>query len=295
MKKALIAIVVIIHLIGCNNKSSMDLKSKTDVSKDSNQIRSLHNQKTAFPMDTLDFLNYEVLMDFQNHERLVIPEILKYALSPEIRIIRNEMYARKGYIFKDDFLQQYFSHKKWYYPNVSSIDSIKFSIHEKSLLDSLIVYEKRNSNLTIDTFRDELKKILLIPNYSKKIPITLWKHVLGEYPRSTNLVVAPWDFLGNSYTVIHSDSTLGFYHCIISFYSGAEGSNCISQTIYILNKNLNLIHQTDLNTEYSDIKQINKGLYSFKTMVEKDNDNWVEITGTYRILETGEIEIKNNR
>lgn len=40
------------------------------------------------------------------------------SLSPEeLRIARNEIYARHGYIFESEDLQMYFSNKAWYYPD----------------------------------------------------------------------------------------------------------------------------------------------------------------------------------
>ena len=35
----------------------------------------------------------------------------------ELSILRNEIFARKGYIFKDDYLNTYFSRQEWYVPN----------------------------------------------------------------------------------------------------------------------------------------------------------------------------------
>jgi hypothetical protein len=279
-----------IFLVGCTRHSG-----NVGLAHDSLSIKNVDSPMTSFFKDTLSFLSYNELMDYQIHEKLVIREILKYALSSEIRIIRNEMFARKGYVFKDQFLKQYFVTKDWYKAKITSIDSIKFSNSEQLLLDTLIVYEKRNHILTIDSFRNELKKVLLKHSSSQSISISLWKHVVGNYPRSTNLGVAPWDFLGNSYTLLHSDTTLGFYHCIVNFYCGAEGPDCVTQTIYVLDKNLNLKSQTDLDFTINEIKQISKGSYSYSASVDKGDENYVFQKGTYKILNTGKIEIKNNR
>lgn len=287
MNKKQIILFATIFLIGCARHSE-----NIHSGHDSLITKNIDSTKISFPKDTLGFLSYNELLDYQIHEKLVIPELLKYALSSEIRIIRNEMFARKGYIFKDQFLKRYFGIQEWYKAKITSIDSIKFSNSEQLLLDTLIKYEKRNHSLTIDSFRNELKNVLLKHSSSQNIPISLWKHVVGNYPRSTNLGVAPWDFLGNSYTLLHSDTTLGFYHCIVDFYCGAEGSDCETQTIYILDKNLNLKSQTDLDFTINEIKQIDKGSYSYSASMDKGDENYVLQKGTYKILNTGEIEIK---
>ncbi|WP_157730048.1 YARHG domain-containing protein [Tenacibaculum jejuense] len=44
-------------------------------------------------------------------------EVLRGKTSEELRILRNEIFAKKGYVFKDSSLKKYFSNKKWYTPN----------------------------------------------------------------------------------------------------------------------------------------------------------------------------------
>lgn len=39
----------------------------------------------------------------------------------ELRIMRNEIYARHGYIFQDDMLRNYFSQKEWYAPKTKNV------------------------------------------------------------------------------------------------------------------------------------------------------------------------------
>ncbi|MCA0170385.1 YARHG domain-containing protein [Bacillus sp. RAR_GA_16] len=35
----------------------------------------------------------------------------------ELRLARNEIFARNGYVFKSDDLESYFAEKTWYYPD----------------------------------------------------------------------------------------------------------------------------------------------------------------------------------
>jgi hypothetical protein len=295
MKKEIgkiLTILIILPLVGCS-RSAKDDKKAIAFSNDSNNINFSTKAKQLFPKDTLNFLNYDELVSLIQMDKNVIPEILNYTLSSEIWIFRNEMFARKGFKFKNEFLKTYFSYKDWYHPGVSSTDSIHFSSLEKLLLDSLVTFEKRNKSLTIKSLQNELKRILL--NHIDTLPITLWKHLVGQYPRSTNLGVAPWDFLGNAYHLQYSDTTLGFYQCIVSFYCGAEGPGCSNATLYNLDENLHLVGEVDLESGLDNIKKINKSEYSFSTMVNVDEDNWKEIKGKYKILKSGKIEIKYNK
>ncbi len=42
----------------------------------------------------------------------------------DLRVLRNEVYARKGYIFKSKDLKDYFESKEWYQPKFSSTDGL---------------------------------------------------------------------------------------------------------------------------------------------------------------------------
>lgn len=57
--------------------------------------------------------------------------------SKEITLGRYEIYARHGYIFKDESAQEYFKSKDWYKPTVSSenLDKIKLNEIEQYNVD----------------------------------------------------------------------------------------------------------------------------------------------------------------
>ena len=44
-------------------------------------------------------------------------EVLKTKSKEELRFIRNEVFARKGYVFKSQNLNNYFKGRLWYKPN----------------------------------------------------------------------------------------------------------------------------------------------------------------------------------
>lgn len=78
-------------------------------------------------------------------------EVLQTKTKEELRFIRNEVFARKGYVFKDQGLNDYYSSKKWYNPNpdtkveltpeeesyINKIKGIETSINAKKSLSSL--------------------------------------------------------------------------------------------------------------------------------------------------------------
>ncbi len=58
----------------------------------------------------------------------------------EVALIRNEIYARHGYVFNTEPFKTYFSEKDWYIPNPSFTDSL-FNEIEKTNKNFLVEYE----------------------------------------------------------------------------------------------------------------------------------------------------------
>jgi hypothetical protein len=59
----------------------------------------------------------------------------------ELRLIRNEVFARKGYVFKNEDLNAYFKTKSWYQPNPNV--SLKFTEKENSYISKIKNLEKK--------------------------------------------------------------------------------------------------------------------------------------------------------
>lgn len=63
----------------------------------------------------------------------------------QIRLMRNEIFARHGYIFKNEDLKEYFSSQPWYKPQFENVDD-KLSEIEKLNIKRLVAKETRNRN-----------------------------------------------------------------------------------------------------------------------------------------------------
>lgn len=68
-------------------------------------------------------------------------EALSRMSAEELRIARNEIYARHGLIFKAGDLNDYFSSKDWYEGTVTDADSIALSEEEFDTIDRILAYE----------------------------------------------------------------------------------------------------------------------------------------------------------
>lgn len=72
----------------------------------------------------------------------IYSECLEALSASQLRLLRNEIYARHGYVFKSKELNDYFSQKSWYYPE-PNLKEVELSGLEKENLDWIQYYEKR--------------------------------------------------------------------------------------------------------------------------------------------------------
>jgi len=79
---------------------------------------------------------------FPSSDVYITEEFLDTLTREEIAFIRNEIYARYGYIFQTEPYKSYFEGKEWYYPNENFDESCLNAI-EKANVETIINYEKR--------------------------------------------------------------------------------------------------------------------------------------------------------
>ena len=100
--------------------------------------------KTQTVAKKIDFYQIENYI-LPNSNKALITEKDLYELLPySIDLARNEIYARHGYIFKNDYYSDYFGSKPWYKKNIN---------FKETLLSSL---EKKNA-LFLKSYSDKLK------------------------------------------------------------------------------------------------------------------------------------------
>ncbi|MBM3415994.1 MAG: YARHG domain-containing protein [Bacteroidetes bacterium] len=69
----------------------------------------------------------------QASDRLLTANDLENMSQAELRIMRNEIYARHGFIFKKEDMRQYFSVQPWYQPLFNNVDNLLSEIEKKIL------------------------------------------------------------------------------------------------------------------------------------------------------------------
>lgn len=84
--------------------------------------------------------------DMELFENKLISEAMLRGLSlHELRLLRNEIYARHGRVFKTLWLQQYFGSQPWYDPNEDFKDE-ELSGPDKTNVETIVAYENRLHN-----------------------------------------------------------------------------------------------------------------------------------------------------
>ncbi|MFA5122223.1 YARHG domain-containing protein [Zavarzinia sp.] len=63
----------------------------------------------------------------------------------ELDIMRNEIFARHGYIFKRNDLSDYFSNQPWYRPNKSFLSYNEMTHEEKYIANVILQYQNKNN------------------------------------------------------------------------------------------------------------------------------------------------------
>ena len=76
---------------------------------------------------------YEAKQREKLSTELVTDETLGFLFAEDFRVLRNEIYARRGRIFKDVNLQKYFESQAWYKPNPDFKDDMLNEIESKNL------------------------------------------------------------------------------------------------------------------------------------------------------------------
>ena len=84
--------------------------------------------------------------DMELFENKLISEAMLHGLSlHELRLLRNEVYARHGRIFKTMWIQQYFGGQSWYDPKDDFKDE-DISGSDKTNIETIVAYENRLHN-----------------------------------------------------------------------------------------------------------------------------------------------------
>lgn len=139
MKKVsfLLLFIFIISFSACSNKESeisvIPSSQNNDVMNEVNSTEQIEHTKEYETKQSI--LQYYIFPN-SNEQLLTQADLFLYD-SFTLKLAKNEIFARKGYIFKNEVLQNYFNNMSWYEPNENI----------KGTFDELNDIEKQNVSL----------------------------------------------------------------------------------------------------------------------------------------------------
>lgn len=111
---------------------------KSSVKKDwIKQNMMYDNKNDKYYLNDLQVLKFIEDTIVQNNKY----EFLDAFSKDELGLLRNIIFARKGYIYKRGKYKEYFSNKSWYNPTIENENDIKLTDKEKELIENIQKYE----------------------------------------------------------------------------------------------------------------------------------------------------------
>jgi len=131
-------------MISCTNNTVNNKNEEDSVAIPITPPQIKHND-----FDTLEYIrkNKENGQFWQVSQYKLQPKDLNYISPSELRIIRNEIFAKKGYIFKSEDLKNHFEKENWYKPLFPNVDKYLTDL-ERENIKVLQQKEKSNSEIS---------------------------------------------------------------------------------------------------------------------------------------------------
>ena len=99
-----------------------------------------------------EFYEEDMQMAYQEAGNYEVPRDLSTLSYGDLRLLRNEVFAKNGYLFSDGFLRGYFNKRKWYMP-IFDVDTFKVVMNqaEQDLVNRILKEESvRKENLFVE-------------------------------------------------------------------------------------------------------------------------------------------------
>jgi membrane-associated protein TcaA len=148
--RLIISIMLCFLLIGCSKKDDkitklgQELKdSEKKLEQEKKDLESLNKQKEEELKKAKE--DYDKAVEENNKSgknpgkypfastKLLTADDIKGLSDSDKKIMKNEILARHGFIFKDKEMKDYFSGQNWYKPKSSSVDNLLSDIEKKNL------------------------------------------------------------------------------------------------------------------------------------------------------------------
>jgi hypothetical protein len=135
--KFVLVLTVFIMIPACSKKQ--------DGSSEEQKKKELDMQKSDVTGSTSGNSNTSANLYPQGSDRPLLAEDVENLDAWDLKIMRNEIYARHGYIFRTEEMKDYFNAQRWYAPKYENVDDMLTKI-EKENIKLIKRYESRLGN-----------------------------------------------------------------------------------------------------------------------------------------------------
>jgi hypothetical protein len=243
MKKTFIFAVLLslVLLLGCDKKETQSGQAELPPKEETQAPKQEQVQEKSAPAFSIQYGEgkellasyYELshIQDFYDDRGfeavplppLEVPEDLTSLSYEELRLKRNEVFARNGYLFSDGFLRGYFNQFKWYRPIFDVEDfEVVFNEKEKKLIADIQAEEaKRKTNPTVEKGGLKLLNADLVVNTRQ----------FGEVDP-----VILSDLTENNFCIVDADRPMPFYVYDRNAYEHVPNYITTDAYLFILHK-----------------------------------------------------------
>lgn len=131
--------------------------------------------------------------------------------SYELRIIRNEFFARKGYVFSSEDLNEYFKNKKWYQPKENvQIDLTEVEKNTIDLIQEIEKIKKKEALAFLEPYEGDKRDTIKIDYHKNKVileALTLFPYKrMGSWEWSQKERIRVVKFIKENNYIIDTDA-----------------------------------------------------------------------------------------
>jgi hypothetical protein len=219
-------------------------------------------------------------MTYSPPPELNYPNDLKPLSYEDLRLLKYEIFARNGYLFKDGFLRGYFNRFKWYMP-VFGVDTFKVILNQKEsdLIDRILAEEaKRKENKTIAHGGLQLYNADLIVN----------KKQFTEIPGKVMQ-----DFKEQNFSIVNANEPMPFYIYDDNAYQKIPHYITTDLYLFILHKYFSkFLEKLDENYMYNQLKTIltntSRKLSELSNTSIESNIEWAKMYNSLALYAIGD-------
>ena len=129
-----VSITVILTVLGVLFCHAQSIQQGIEKQKRQEAGKQLATEKqSSFNKGDVEHLDKLTSVSSVLSTRLLTESDLRGFSKQELRILRNEIFARHGYIFKSQDLRDYFSKKDWYKPRYNDVTRLLNTIELKNI------------------------------------------------------------------------------------------------------------------------------------------------------------------